>query len=40
MPDMVLTTRDAILPMIDKFPDIRKLIAYRQIPTNESVIAI
>ena len=42
MPDMVLATSDAILPMIDKFPDIIKLIAYRlekEMATHSSILA-
>ena len=42
MPDMVLATSDAILPMIDKFPDIIKLIAYRlekEMATHSNILA-
>ena len=42
VPDMVLATRDAILPMIDKFPDIIKLTAYRlekEMATHPSILA-
>ena len=42
VPDMVLATSDAILPMIDKFPDIIKLIAYRlekEMATHSNILA-
>ena len=42
MPDMLLATSAAILPMIDKFPDIIKLIAYRlekEMATHSSILA-
>ena len=42
MPDMLLATSAAILPMIDKFPDIIKRIAYRwekEMATHSSILA-